>query len=82
MTPQQAADWLLHTDTSDALDTAAAFDGVIELTPPDYLDTERTRPSPSAPTSTRVGEAGAGAAADGLAPQPAVPSGSLGCVSA
>ena len=42
MTPQQAADWRFNIDTSDVLDIAAAFGGVIELIPPDYMDTDQT----------------------------------------
>jgi hypothetical protein len=41
MTPQQAADYLLN-NTSEVQDTASASGGAIELTPPDYPDTNRT----------------------------------------
>ena len=41
MTPQQAADWLLHTDTSHVLGHGGSLRRCHRTDPPDYLDTER-----------------------------------------
>jgi hypothetical protein len=42
MTPQQAADRVIKVDASDVMGTATAHGGVVELTPPDHMDTCRT----------------------------------------
>ncbi|MCU7722473.1 hypothetical protein ODJ79_01980 [Actinoplanes sp. KI2] len=41
---QQASERLLDHDSlvQDVADTARAYAGVVELTPPDFLETERT----------------------------------------
>ncbi len=42
MTPEEAAEWLADADASDVYGTAASYGGVIELVPPDQMETGRT----------------------------------------